>query len=56
MYYLQVDLLAALQYLPDIIRLQNFLYEICNHRIDEKEAHELSIKDFLQTNIPKCTQ
>ena len=48
----QVTLLSALQYLPDIVQLQTSLYEICHHRIDQKDA-EMSIEEFIRGNIAK---
>ena len=51
-FFFQVALLSALQYLPDIIQLQTSLYEICHHRIDQKDA-KMSIEEFIRGNIAK---
>lgn len=43
---LKVKLLEALACLPDIIRLQQFLYEMCHLRIDETEV-DSSLEEFI---------
>ncbi len=50
---MQVDQLAILHYLPDIVQMQSALHEICNHRIDKNEAENINIERFLETYISK---
>ena len=40
--------LRATQYLPDIVRLQQCLYDSSHHRLDRREARRMTIGDFLQ--------
>lgn len=49
---MQITLLSALQYLPDIIQLQTSLYELCHHRIDHKDA-EQSLDVFIMKKFLK---
>ncbi|XP_019856417.1 PREDICTED: E3 ubiquitin-protein ligase rnf213-alpha-like [Amphimedon queenslandica] len=53
----QVKLLEALTCLPDIIRLQQFLYEMCHLRIDKTEVdqpfNEFIRKGFIRTHRQK---
>jgi hypothetical protein len=46
----KVNLLSALQYLPEIVQLQNYLYETCHHRIDSKDA-EKPIEQFISEHV-----
>ena len=39
--------LRATQYLPDIVRLQQCLYDLFHHRLDHREAKTVSIRRFL---------
>ena len=41
--------LRATQYLPDIVRLQQCLYDSFHHRLDRKEARRMTIEKFLQS-------
>ena len=41
-------MLRATQYLPDIVKLQLFLYDMYNYRMDRSDAIELTIHKFLQ--------
>ena len=41
--------LRATQYLPDIVRLQQCLYDSFHHRLDRKEARRMTIGEFLQS-------
>ena len=47
--YPQETNLRATQYLPDIVRLQQCLYDSFHHRLDQKEARRMTIGDFLQS-------
>ena len=42
--------MEALACLPDVIRLQQFLYEMCHLRIDESEA-EQSLEEFIRKAV-----
>ena len=46
----KVKLLEALACLPDVIRIQQFLYEMCHLRINEREA-EQSLKEFIEKGV-----
>ena len=46
---LQEPNLRATQYLPDIVRLQQYLYDRFHHRLDRKEARRMTIGEFLQS-------
>jgi hypothetical protein len=39
--------LRATQYLPDIVRLQQCLYDAFHHRLDKKDAVTQSVREFL---------
>jgi len=41
--------LRATQYLPDIVRLQQYLYDSFHHRLDRREARTMTIGEFLQS-------
>ena len=47
-YYSKEPSLRATQYLPDIVKLQQFLYDTYHHRIDRKKAKTQTIGDFLK--------
>ena len=47
--HLQEPSLRATQYLPDILRLQQCLYDSFHHRLDRREAKKMTIGEFLQT-------
>ena len=47
MYSKQETSLRATKYLPSIVKLQRFLYDIHHYRSSEEEAHEKSIGQFL---------
>ena len=40
--------MRATQYLPDIVRLQQCLYDSFHHRLDRREAKHITIREFLQ--------
>ena len=40
-------MLRATQYLPDIVRLQQCLYDAFHHRLDKKEAVTQTVREFL---------
>ena len=40
--------MRATQYLPDIVRLQQHLYDSFHHRLDRREAKHITIREFLQ--------
>ena len=40
--------LRATQYLPDIVKLQQCLYDSFHHRMDRTEAKRLTIGEFLE--------
>ena len=44
--YIQEVKLRATQYLPDIIQLQNILYNLYNYKVDEEEVSKLTVKDL----------
>ena len=39
--------MRATQYLPDIVRLQQCLYDAFHHRLDKKEAVMQTVREFL---------
>ena len=39
--------MRATQYLPDIVRLQQCLYDAFHHRLDKKEAVTQTVREFL---------
>ena len=39
--------MRATQYLPDIVRLQQCLYDAFHHRLDKKDAVRQTVRDFL---------
>ena len=39
--------MRATQYLPDIVRLQQSLYDAFHHRLDKKDAVTQTVRDFL---------
>ena len=41
--------LRATQYLPDIVRLQQCLYDSFHYRLDRGEARRMTIGEFLQS-------
>ena len=45
---LQEHHLRALQYLPDIIKLQRLLFEKFHRRLDRNEAEEYTLGEFLK--------
>ena len=40
--------MRATQYLPDIVKLQQCLYDSFHHRLDRREAKHITIREFLQ--------
>ena len=40
--------LCATQYLPDIVKLQQFLYDTFHRRLEKHKAETLTIRDFLK--------
>ena len=40
--------MRATKYLPDVIKLQQFLYDIYHHRLDQADAKAQTIGDFLE--------
>ena len=40
--------MRATQYLPDIVRLQQRLYDSFHHRLDRREAKHITIREFLK--------
>ncbi len=49
----QEQILRATQYLPGIVRLQQRLFDLFNHKLDRKEAESLTIRTFLQSKTGK---
>ena len=47
-HFSQEHIMRATQYLPDIVRLQQHLYDIFHHRLDRREAKHITIREFLQ--------
>ena len=45
---MQEPSLRATQYLPDIVKLQQCLYDSFHHRLDRTDAKTLTIGDFLE--------
>ena len=45
---MQEPSLRATQYLPDIVKLQQCLYDSFHHRLDRTDARTLTIGDFLE--------
>ena len=41
-------MLRATKYLPDVIKLQQFLYDTYHHRLDRADAKAQTIGDFLE--------
>ena len=50
-YLSQEPVLRATQYLPDIVRLQQCLYDAFHHRLDKKEAVTQTVREFLDNLI-----
>ena len=50
-YLSQEPVLRATQYLPDIVRLQQCLYDAFHHRLDKKEAVTQTVREFLENLI-----
>ena len=45
---MQEPSLRATQYLPDIVKLQQCLYDSFHHRLDRTDANRLTIGEFLE--------
>jgi len=43
--------LRATQYLPDLVKLQNLLFEFFDRRLDKSEAERTRIEDFLRNKL-----
>lgn len=48
MYFIKEHVLRATQYIPDIFKLQQLLYQHFNHRLDRTVASSKSIGDFVK--------
>ena len=44
----QEAVLQATQYIPDIVRLQKWMFDAFHHRIDHKRAHNERMADFIR--------
>ena len=45
---MQEQTLCAMQYLPDIVKLQHYLFARFNRRLDKSKAGVQKFKEFLQ--------
>ena len=46
--HFQEENLRATQYLPDIVKLQQFLFETFNRRLEKSKARTQTIREFLR--------